>query len=283
MKPRLFRRAFAILSLALIAGFQNCSAPTQFSEDSGSTEQSSKNPGPSPTPGPTTGSARGTVTHALTNAKLPGVSVSLRNASSPAQVVRTAVSSGAGAFSLGSLPTGNYLVEYSADGFIPVSGVLVQIRAGQETVLTQSLSPTLAAGQLRIVLNWCDLKSGAVEDVDAYLSIPGEAYPIYFNNKTGPDAQLDIDILLWKGPETITIDHVRSGTYIYYVNNFSHRHAPQALGASEVRVAVFQGSQMIRSYSVPAGTGITYEVFRIVNGQIQDMKRYNDSLPVATP
>lgn len=273
------RRALGIISIILILPqFQNC-APSNVSYSEAPPE-----PQAAATSEPATaGDAilRGTVSNALTNAALANVIVRVRKAETPTDVVASLTSGSAGTFQSAALAPGNYLVDFVLANFIPVSNVPLVITAGKESVLNQSLSTAIGNDQIRIVLNWCDPKAGAAEDVDAYLSYPGGADPIYFNSPNGDGVKLDIDILKWRGPETVTISTVKTGTYSYYVNNYSNRDDSAALGRSEVKVAVYKGSQQLKLYTVPAGAGISYEVFRIVNGSIVDIKRYDASLRVA--
>lgn len=172
-------------------------------------------------------------------------------------------------------------MDFSNTGYITLTSVAAQVTTHATTVLNESLSPALASGQIRIVLNWCDETPGAVRDIDSYLQVPGGGDPVYFYNKTASGAQLDVDETDWKGPETITITSLGSGTYSYYVNNYSYRRNRLALGSSSVRVSVYKGTSLLRTYAVPSGNGLTYEVFRIVNGTLTDVKAYNDSLSVA--
>ncbi len=136
----------------------------------------------------------------------------------------------------------------------------------------------------RITMSWCNARAGAVRDVDSYLQIPGVSTdaPLSFQ-RTKTDyygTHLDVDETKWRGPETVTIKTLREGTYIYYVNNYSHRIEKSALGMSDVQIQVYQGNNHVRTYGIQGGEGITYEVFRIVDGHIVDVKAYNGSLKV---
>jgi uncharacterized protein YfaP (DUF2135 family) len=146
---------------------------------------------------------------------------------------------------------------------------------------TFSLTEPLGANVFRITLSWTQQKQDAVKDVDSYLSVPGTlvlvSYRAVKQNVNG--AFLDRDDTDWAGPETVTIDSlVSDGEYVYYVNNYDSRSNSVALGNSEVRVRVYKGAALVKSYSVPAGHGITYEVFRIKNGEIIDTGTYNNYL-----
>lgn len=281
MSSAIARRALGIISIILILPqFQNC-APNNVSYSEAPPAQEAVATSETGTPAVGDATLRGTVSNALTNAALANVIVRVRKAEAPTEVVASLTSTAQGTFQSTALAPGNYYVDFVLTNYIPVTSVPLVITAGKESVLNQSLSTAIGNDQIRIVLNWCDPKAGAAEDVDAYLTYPGAADPIYFNAPNGDGVKLDIDILKWRGPETVTISTVKTGTYSYYVNNYSNRSDYSALGKSEVKVAVYKGSQQLKLYSVPAGSGISYEVFRIVNGNIVDVKQYNNNLRVA--
>ena len=90
---------------------------------------------------------------------------------------------------------------------------------------------------------------------------------------------LDHDDTNWVGPETVTILEQRQGTYVYYVNNFSDRSDLQALGRSGINILIIAGSEIIDEISIPQGTGLTYEVYRIIDGEFVITGGYDDTLP----
>ena len=163
------------------------------------------------------------------------------------------------------------------------------MRGGKAASQNFNLLDRAAAGstEYRVTLSWCDEKSGAVSDVDTYLSIPGASVPLYYSVKAKEyeGTHLDVDDTGWRGPETTTIKDLRRGTYVFYVNNYSGRTDLRALGRSEVTVQVYRGQQQVRSYRIGSGRGITYEVFRIEVGsggaRTVDIEKYNDSLWVS--
>jgi hypothetical protein len=116
--------------------------------------------------------------------------------------------------------------------------------------------------------------NATVKDVDSYLAIPGSANPVFYFDKVGNGANLDVDDTDWAGPETITITNQLSGTYTYYVVNFSHPFLLSGIGQSKVKVAVYKGSQMIQEHNIPLGSGIIYKLFTINNGIITNENRY---------
>jgi hypothetical protein len=270
----------ATLFISVLPLFQNC-APNEvgYSEipqtlpvEPAEVEE------PAPQPGPS--GILGQVTNALTNAPLSNVSVQVRRASAPLEILKTYTTDASGQFQTEDMEPGDYLLDFTASGFIPVKGATAVLVSGRDTAINQSLSGAIQNDQIRIVLNWTGPKLAAVEDVDAYILHPGAKLPIYFNGRSGDGIQLDIDIRYWRGPETITITSLKTGSYRYYVNNYSNPFDRTALGKSDVKVAVYRGPSLYKIYTVPPGAGVTYEVFRIENGIILDVERFNDSLLV---
>jgi len=69
---------------------------------------------------------------------------------------------------------------------------------------------------LRFVLTW----GAAPADLDLYSRMP-DGTLIKYNNKTGTGISLDVDKTAGYGPETISISAVQTGTYTFYVHNFT--------------------------------------------------------------
>jgi len=280
---RLFSKSnFGLLLVGITLMFQNC-APTSVGYSDAPKEDVSIGPTSPPDTAPLDIDSliRGTVTNAVNNHPIKDATIRIRKAEASHELFASMKSDNLGNFRSEALTPGNYFVDYIAEGFISVINVQVLVEKSKEAILNQSMSTAVQSGQIRIVLNWSDPKAGAVEDVDAYMLYPGSTLPIYFNGPNGDGCLLDIDVRLWKGPETITISQMKAGTYRYYVNNYSSPLDRSALGKSEVKVAVYKGSELHKMYTVPTGLGITYEVFRIENGNVIDVKKFNDTLPVA--
>jgi uncharacterized protein YfaP (DUF2135 family) len=138
------------------------------------------------------------------------------------------------------------------------------------------MTPPVVDGEYRVTVSWTNEKNGAVRDVDSYLLIPGVDTPLSYRNvrRDYAGSYLDRDDTDWIGPETVTIKALKSGTYSYYVNNFSERRDRFALGRSNIRVQVYEKSRMIGDYKVPEGEGFSYELFQIVDGRFQPTGRW---------
>ena len=137
--------------------------------------------------------------------------------------------------------------------------------------LTYAISPVMdKLDGLRIVLNW----GANPRDLDGHLAYPGNH--IFFSNKTGKDAQLDIDHIDGYGPETITVNRKHPGErYVYAVHDFWDRTKSDTpdLSASDAKVFVYVGQTLIRTYYVPKGKqGNIWTVFAISEeGEFQDI------------
>lgn len=166
----------------------------------------------------------------------------------------------------------------SADG---ADNLLIIKKSGYSTLvakcpcdgMTYALSPVLKdLDSMRIVLNW----GKNPLDLDSHLSYKNQH--IYWDNKQGLAANLDVDDVDSYGPETVTIDKKLDGQYyVYSVHDFSDRAQPNTnnLSNSQAKVMVYAGESLIRSYYVPtAKTGNLWTVFRISpEGEIQDINR----------
>lgn len=166
----------------------------------------------------------------------------------------------------------------SADG---ADNLLIIKKSGYSTLvakcpcdgMTYALSPVLKdLDSMRIVLNW----GKNPLDLDSHLSYKNQH--IYWDNKQGLAANLDVDDVDSYGPETVTIDKKLDGQYyVYSVHDYSDRTQPNTnnLSNSQAKVMVYAGESLIRSYYVPtAKTGNLWTVFRISpEGEIQDINR----------
>jgi len=174
------------------------------------------------------------------------------------------------------LLSGSYYIDIEKTGLIKINNQQIEIRRGQESTENLSLSQPLDEGVYRVTLSWTASKRGAVKDVDSYLKIPGVSTPLNYQRKrlNYHGAFLDRDDTDWVGPETTTINDLKRGTYVYYINNFSSRGDRQALGKSEARVKLYKGNQLLKSFTVPEGNGLDYELFKIVDGEVIETGRY---------
>ena len=175
-------------------------------------------------------------------------------------------------------------VTATATGYIEYINSQVSVYANQTQTLDISLSPILAAGNLRFVLNW----GADPRDLDSYLKTPqieGSWYTVYYNSKgsatSAPYAILDYDVTQGYGPETMTIHQLYSGMYYYYI----HRYA----GLGEVRtsgavVQIYNQYGLLQTIPVPStGEGDYWNVCAIdgSTGQISLVNVIQSAAPGA--
>ncbi|MBN2466778.1 MAG: hypothetical protein JXD19_01390, partial [Deltaproteobacteria bacterium] len=168
-----------------------------------------------------------------------------------------------GVYTFSNVSAGSGTLTTSLSGYI-TNTQTVSITAGTTTQITVALSPQLAAGETRIVLTW----GASPSDLDSHLTGPdgaGGRFHVYYSNKTpsGAGANLDVDDTSSYGPETVTITQQRSGTYSYYIHDYSNRSSTysNAMAQSGAKVEVYRGSGLIATYSVPSGAGTLWYVF----------------------
>jgi hypothetical protein len=232
------------------------------------------------------GTLSGTVTDQL-GQPLAGVDVSL---SQQGSTIASTTTDSNGQYSLNAPAGSGYTAAFSKSGYITATFNNVSIAANATTTLNASLSPVLAAGQVRIILTWGPNPS----DLDSHLTGPisGSSlrFHIYYadscfpegtctfddngNNIPGPDtlALLDHDTTDHSAtnpvlsPETTTIVQQIDGTYIFYVHDYSNGGDPTstALSNSGATVQVYLGNSLAATYNVPTNqAGTVWTVFEL--------------------
>lgn len=222
------------------------------------------------------GSISGTIADATNGQPLAGGTV---KAIQNGNVLTSATSDLNGNYTIPELPAGVYTLEARASGFLRSSQENVQVTAGQNTVVSFSLSLLLAQGELRLVLTW----GAQPGDLDSHLWLPmEEPYHVYYSRRGSVDvcpfAALDRDTTTGFGPETITIkQRIREGTYVYAIFNYTG--APE-LTASEAQVRVFDSTGLIATVDVPTtGTGRFWKVLSIdgLTGVVTEINELGDT------
>ncbi len=149
----------------------------------------------------------------------------------------------------------------SKPGYITLATDLL-IEAG--TVLNRRLvlSPVLAPGKTRFVLQWAD----EPEDLDLHLTGP-EFHISYRDMKNASNqAKLDTDEIEGYGPETITLDRIDSRqSYALWVYNYSN----DANYKGVELVYVYSGDQLLKEIRLPASKKRSVKVLQINNAQFQ--------------
>ncbi len=167
---------------------------------------------------------------------------------------------------------GEYTFEVSKSGYI-TEYFEVEI-ANQVDVSDEDLviSPELAEGEIRVVLEWGDQPSDLDTHVGGILGDGSSFYISYFEKTYTRNgeviANLDVDDTNGNGPETFTISDTNA-SFEYWVEDFTESGLLSSSGAT-VKVYLPNESSP-KSFSVPSGLEYIWEVFKYENGQITAM------------
>lgn len=214
----------------------------------------------------TTGTVSGKITSALDGSNLSGAALTLRKGID----VQTGTSSTTGTtatdgtYSIGSLAAGNYTMQVSKTGFTTAYFTVVSLGGGLTKANQNfSITPVLNSSEVRFVLTW----GASPSDLDSHLRVPTTTPShVYYSNDgsstSTPWALLDTDDTSSYGPETITIYTQVSGTYTYYVHDFTNRYSASStvLSNSGATVKVYQGNSLLRTFYVPQQAGTLWKV-----------------------
>ncbi|WP_198670228.1 tetratricopeptide repeat protein [Dyella sp. C9] len=196
--------------------------------------------------------------------KIGGASIILQK-NGTQSVNATTDAQGTASFDAGLLGDSNSLIIIKKDGY---SNLVAKCPC---TGLTYALSPVMQnLDGLRVVLTWGDTP----KDLDSHIAYPGNH--IYWRNRRGQDANLDVDDTNGFGPETVTLQFKYQGeTYVYAVHDYTDQNQPatHALSTSQAKVFVYIGESLVRTYYVPQNQpGNLWTVFRITgDGEFQDI------------
>lgn len=233
------------------------------------------------------GTVSGIISNAFNGQPVGNITIKVRQGVNikTGTIVTTATTGSNGNYSI-ALTGGNYTLELSSPGYLTT--YLDVVCVGGQTVANQntSITPTINAGEIRIVLNWGEKP----DDLDSHLLTPniqGRSYHIYFSSQgdkiAAPFALLDVDDTSSYGPETITIYNSQPGIYRYAVHNYSASQDQTApvITSSDAKVDVYSSTGLIKSYKVPStGTGRCWEVFSL-NGESREITMINRISPAA--
>jgi hypothetical protein len=203
-----------------------------------------------------TGTVEGYVINATTGSGLSDVAIGIEDANS-----YSATSNSLGFFSI-EAPTGSQVITFHLSGydFDPITVTVVEgdtTTVGKGRILA---SPELSSGSYRFVLSW----GAQPDDLDSHMLTPG-GEEIYFSAKIGTGLALDVDDMDAYGPETITITTQQTGTYGYFVHNYS---GSPDITTSGAMVKVYNSSGLMRSISIPtSGSGMYWKVASL-NGSV---------------
>jgi PKD repeat protein len=151
--------------------------------------------------------------------------------------------------------------------------------------LNISLSPNLAEGQMRFVLNW----GASPLDLDSHLLTPeieGNTHHVAYYNRGSdtyaPYAALDFDYTNGYGPETTTIYDFYAGTYKFFIDNYSET---PAITTSQAVVQIYGQTGLLTTLQVPTnGEGLIWYVCDIDgnSGQVTIRNVIQENEPEST-
>jgi hypothetical protein len=240
------------------------------------------------TEAPTTTIVYGSVVSATTGNPISNVRVCVTSLNT------CVVTNSRGAYELPGLSGVSINVSAAYSGYI-TSTNSVSLGSASRVLLNFALSPVLNAQSMRIVLSW----GLNPRDLDSHLWIPngtgGYSDHIFYRFRgscvTNQLTCLDVDDITSYGPETITINRRKSGTYVYGVHHYS------GLGSiatsSSAQIDVYAGSRLVRRYKVPANANRScvqncfWTIFRIngSTGAITDVNKFTQlrGVPLTPP
>ena len=236
----------------------------------------------------TPGSISGSILDASTSQSITGTAtVELRagmNATTGG-ALQTVQTTGSGNYTFSNVSAGTYTVFVRASGYADASKTGIAVGAQNTSNQNVFLSPTGAAGTVRIVLTW----RADPRDLDSYLTGPiassTSRFTVYYGSRgncsASPFACLDQDVTSGFGPETMTITSVLPGIYRFTVNKYSGNGPLEQSGA---RVDVYIDGLFRQSFSVPAGSGNNWTVFELNGNQLTAINTIgNQAITSRTP
>lgn len=184
-----------------------------------------------------------------------------------------------GEYYTSDLQYGYYTAEVVRDGF--ATQYINIVAAPFEMALNQDilLAPIASGNEYRITLEWDENP----RDEDAHIvgEFPnGNSFHVYYSDKNAildgeTVANLDHDDRFGNGFETVTLKVDSSAVYKYYVHHFA---GDGSLSTSNAKVTVYRGGVMVNVFNVPVdqGTGLYWNVFNIVNGEVVPINEISD-------
>lgn len=224
-----------------------------------------------------TGTVTGILTNAFIGQGLVGAVLSFRSGINvtTGTVALTATTTTGGAYTALGLVAGNYTVQVTLAGYTTLFFTATCIGGQTNANRNSAITPVLTTGEIRVVLTWGETPY----DLDSHITGPittstTSKFHVYYSDRgsstASPYAGLDVDDTTSYGPETITIYEQFSGTYKYFVHDYTNRDSTtsNALSTSSAQVKVYRGSSIIATYNVPNQAGTLWTVFTLSGNTI---------------
>ncbi len=210
----------------------------------------------------------GVVTNAVTGDGVANATLAFEPQNSNAEATCTTTNS-TGAFNV-ELEPAKYVITITAEGFEEETFDFEVQEDRNYSGEQFTISPELAAGTARIVLEW----GAEPVDLDSYLqgtSGSGETVNVSYFNKTAKSgntvfAELDLDDTSGYGPETTTIYDL-SGSYKFRVADFRRTGTMAAKGAT---VKVYLPGESVTTITLDSSSGVEdlWDVCEINKGKL---------------
>jgi hypothetical protein len=210
---------------------------------------------------PSTSELNGKITDASSGDVLQGASIQLRACGEKtSDVLASDTSDASGNYNI-DITTGTYTAEVSLDGYTS-EFTTIALTADEDSIKNFPLNEQLAAGETRIVLSW----GATPSDLDSHIQVPKATTgttEISYRNRSEEGTALDVDDAGGFGPETITISTANTGTYTYWVQDYSNKGSTTstALANSGAEVKVYNEDGLAKTFTVPSGAGNKWNVF----------------------
>lgn len=226
---------------------------------------------------PNAGIRRGYVTNAVTGSGVRAV-IKAHKENKFGTVAATVECGFDGSYEL-ELEAGRYVLEISAPGFIQEFFDINIAEKELKENENYTLSPVLAQGEIRIVLEW----GSSPMDLDSHLkgrNSSGGTVDVFYQFKQAREsgnltAELDLDDTNGYGPETTTV-YDTGGSYVFSVHDYTNggSSGSSALANSGATVKVYlPGESQPRVFTVPSGNGVWWHVFKLEQGNITEINR----------
>ena len=216
----------------------------------------------------------GLVTDSLTDARIGGAKIKIRNDRNNVAgvVIKEITSDSNGSYKV-ELPIGMYTFEVSKPGY-DTNSINVIVTKGEtldfHCVLDPNEESSVPTGDIRVILEWGQYPY----DLDSHLVGPdgeGGKFHIYYRHDSfgsldngKPVSYLDNDDVNSYGPETITVYKKSDGIYHYCVQDFTNRNSSSStsLANSGAKVTVKIDNKVVRTFYVPTNKdGTVWHVF----------------------
>lgn len=220
------------------------------------------------------GTLNGVVIDAMTGEGVPAAKLEFK-AKENAENSTHVTSGKDGSFSI-ELAADVYEVTISADGYVDETFEFEMEKDKNYSGEQFTISPELAAGSARIVLEW----NAQHQDLDSYLwgnTDKGDDLYVNFRKRTceGRDgllAELDVDDTNGYGPETITLNDL-NGVYTYSVVDYRTTGTLQQYGATVKVYLPGKSAPTVITLDPNAGVENVWEVFELDHGELKILNR----------